>query len=274
MIWDWPKLCGHPQETWIFRSPPQSHIGSDGDHRGGGGDGAGGGGGAGSSAAAGGGGGGGGAEGAVEDPHAVLGGVPGLLRLADGGVGPQLPQGSPAGPHHSSPQLHRRGAPPVSGDGPRPHLRGPLHEPAPQDRRLVSIRLLSFLLSFFCWNNWLFWSHLALNHEDVETLLESHQMVLLGNMGRTWFVVVLAFCNEILCQRVFCNELLDSLSDSTLWLSCEVCVGSSEFYGVCSKKFMLLSFWAKFCSLLYKKICFFMCFWVDIMMQIGGTLIF
>lgn len=46
--------------------------------------------------------------GSVEGPHAVLGGVPKLLRLADRGPHEQLQEGPATRPDYPTPQLHRR----------------------------------------------------------------------------------------------------------------------------------------------------------------------
>lgn len=43
----------------------------------------------------------------MEDPHAVLGGVPELLRLANGGSHAQLQEGGAAWPDYPTPKLHR-----------------------------------------------------------------------------------------------------------------------------------------------------------------------
>ena len=45
----------------------------------------------------------------MEDPHSVLGGVPELLRLADGWADEQLQEGQAAWANHPPPELHRRG---------------------------------------------------------------------------------------------------------------------------------------------------------------------
>lgn len=47
-----------------------------------------------------------GSEGSVEDPHALLGGVPELLRLADCGSRAQLQEGPATRTHNSITQLY------------------------------------------------------------------------------------------------------------------------------------------------------------------------
>lgn len=53
----------------------------------------------------------------MEDPHAVLGGVPELLRLADGRPHEQLQEGPATRAHNPTPQLYRRREEELQRDG-------------------------------------------------------------------------------------------------------------------------------------------------------------
>lgn len=53
----------------------------------------------------------------MEDPHAVFGGVPELLRLADGGPDAQLQKGSATRAYNPTPQLYGGGEEELSREG-------------------------------------------------------------------------------------------------------------------------------------------------------------
>lgn len=83
--------------------------------------------------------GGGGSGGGAAAAHALLGGVRRLLRLAGGGAPPQPPQGGAARRRHPPPQLRRGPAPLLPRPPHRPHPPGPLLQPPPTHRRLVTL---------------------------------------------------------------------------------------------------------------------------------------
>lgn len=84
------------------------------------------------------GGGGGGGYCAVQNPHAVLGGVPELLRLADGGAHAQLPKGRAARPDYEAAELYWGREEELQRHGLGANLWGSFYEYAPQDWWLVS----------------------------------------------------------------------------------------------------------------------------------------